>query len=605
MEERIAHPIPAASPFLKVCTALDLQAMPMIDLAGFAAPQQVVLINSVLVKFSEPVTTFQKMKAEFLKFHEERKKNTKLRQTLKEVGQKLGQIRFALAQIVTILNATVSKCKKTPRGEFLMELRLAPSLTQLTLKLVDLSKTMQALLNNHLCKPEKGIIVSLRRRINQRRKNKGVGLEVQVEEDESAGEDLEFFSPVEDLTWGMSSTLLACAAEDKHDKLQLCSIPQFHEYFDLISSYGYLDISGFTSGLPTVRAVRKAMREISQYLPVLSFRTGKKVVLVDSFRSDAVQHVVWETLFLPLVEHDETENKSSAGACGEDQNMEVIKDVLERITATIEKDEDVNAVMEKLLMQVELSCEELPLEDSDAEEPGQVHEASPSLNKNPKGAGRKPLFELHPQLVPTALAYLELQGQLKAHDRRRSEVLERSNGTTLADLKEHLESKIEGLKISRSAVRYLFVAPKHNTREATRYHEVLSVKSGTKNNDITPDHVDDHHCKATVRFIKTMCQQWQNETQLFSVDSKAKANCNNKPVVSRYHNQRKYFVTSQMPRFGDHDYPLRRYLIVPDGILRIDFEDCIDRKTGAQCTQKKGVSFSIFLAKNFYTFTFF
>lgn len=60
--------------------------------------------------------------------------------------------------------------------------------------------------------------------------------------------------------------------------------------------YGYLDISDFTTGLLTVQSVRKAMGEIAQYLPVLSFCTGKKGVLVDSFRSDAVHRVVWDIL---------------------------------------------------------------------------------------------------------------------------------------------------------------------------------------------------------------------------------------------------------------------------------------------------------------------
>ena len=74
------------------------------------------------------------------------------------------------------------------------------------------------------------------------------------------------------------------------------------------------------------------MGEIAQYLPVLSFRTGKKVVLVDSFRSDAVHHVVWDTLlFRPAIEDGDNEEKSSSAAWEENQDMKkVIKNVLEK-----------------------------------------------------------------------------------------------------------------------------------------------------------------------------------------------------------------------------------------------------------------------------------
>lgn len=114
-----------------------------------------------------------------------------------EVGQKLRQIRFDLVQVVTSLNTIVSSiCKKTPSGDFLVDdLRLSPSsLTQVTLKLDDLSKKMRALLNNHLCKTRNGMLVALRRRINQQKKKKGMDMEEQVEKGQCAAEeDLEFF----------------------------------------------------------------------------------------------------------------------------------------------------------------------------------------------------------------------------------------------------------------------------------------------------------------------------------------------------------------------------------------------------------------------------
>ena len=69
VQKRLFHAIPEESPsFLKVCTLFDLQQeIPIIDLlADFAPPRQLILTKSVLAKFSEPGTTYEKLKAEFL-----------------------------------------------------------------------------------------------------------------------------------------------------------------------------------------------------------------------------------------------------------------------------------------------------------------------------------------------------------------------------------------------------------------------------------------------------------------------------------------------------------------------------------------------------------
>ena len=83
-----------------------------------------------------------------------------------------------------------------------------------------------------------------------------------------------------------------------------------------------------------------------------------------------------------------------------------------------------------------------------------------------------------------------------------------------------------------------------------------------------------------------MSRHWWNVVAHYSNDAKVKINCN--PAVSRHHRlRRRYFKTDQMPQFGDHDFPVRGYLLVPSGVVKIWYEQEVDPSTGETKLEKK------------------
>lgn len=131
------------------------------------------------------------------------------------------------------------------------------------------------------------------------------------------------------------------------------------------------------------------------------------------------------------------------------------------------------------------------------------------------------------------MEYTELHGH-SAQSRRQSTV-GNSSGVTLADIQEHVLSRVPGLKqrgISRITIHELMVPPRHNTRNAQRYHSLVDVRVPGKSNKLRRDHQDAHYCFAQVRYVREFAQLFPGIVEL-SCDNKNKMNVGTL-AVSRY-----------------------------------------------------------------------
>ena len=196
-------------------------------------------------------------------------------------------------------------------------------------------------------------------------------------------------------------------------------------------------------------------------------------------------------------------------------------------------------------------------------------ELNPSAT--PKKPGPVPLFQRFPEIITEANTFLTDNG-LAAHSRRRSDT-SYSMGTTLQQLKLHLLKTVPGLNtvgISNSAVHLLFRPANKMHTLGRRHHAVLNAKVARKRNDARKNHPNAYHCASTVKAAKQFCEKYPQLCTFVSVDDKAKGNMNGKPFVSRYHQNRAFYMEGEGPNFSDHDFPMASYLAVLSGYLIVN-----------------------------------
>ena len=97
------------------------------------------------------------------------------------------------------------------------------------------------------------------------------------------------------------------------------------------------------------------------------------------------------------------------------------------------------------------------------------------LGLGKKRRGRPPYYIRYPALKQTVIEYLEANG-FRAQRRRRTNVGEAlSMGGTLKSLKQHIESVIDGIVISRNTIQRLFHPPKKSTTSSKYYKSVVNA----------------------------------------------------------------------------------------------------------------------------------
>ena len=139
----------------------------------------------------------------------------------------------------------------------------------------------------------------------------------------------------------------------------------------------------------------------------------------------------------------------------------------------------------------------------------------------------------------------------------------------------HVLQNVDGLSsISKSKIYNLLKPARSNTAEAARIKDALDIRVGVKACDLSKDNPNAYEYFASVPCIRHMCAELTAECSIFSCHSKTKVN-NDGQAVSRYHQLRHFFPNADTPHFQDHDFPVPRYLIEPDGypLLRPQGDD--------------------------------
>ena len=193
--------------------------------------------------------------------------------------------------------------------------------------------------------------------------------------------------------------------------------------------------------------------------------------------------------------------------------------------------------------------------------------------------GRKPLHQQFPEIVTIVTDFVQQRG-FAAESRRRTSV-GNAMGVTLAEKKAHVLSKIPQLAkkgFSRMITHELFIAPRRNTRNALRYHGLVSAKVLGKDNSLHSEHVNAHYAFAQVKYVRECCAGFEDEYLCLSCDDMNKVHVGSL-AVSRYHQLRHFFPVDDWPVYSDHDYPYRNSKIIPSGYMVL-------QRKGQACTQQ-------------------
>ena len=187
------------------------------------------------------------------------------------------------------------------------------------------------------------------------------------------------------------------------------------------------------------------------------------------------------------------------------------------------------------------------------------------------GRGRPPLYKKFPDLIECADKFIK-QHSFAAHARRRVSTAT-GNGVSLKEIFDHLNKNVPGLQdaggISRDTVHRLTVAPVKNRLAARRYKGLLDARIPGKRNQYREDNGNQHFLFARVCYREELTSKFADECQFYSADDMNKLRMSPAPAVSRYHQIRRFFATSNEPNLGDHDFPNPSYLLCPSGYMAL------------------------------------
>ena len=187
--------------------------------------------------------------------------------------------------------------------------------------------------------------------------------------------------------------------------------------------------------------------------------------------------------------------------------------------------------------------------------------------KSTATSGQPSIAAKFPEVVNTAADFVKQQG-FAAQSRRRSET-GTSSGVSVAQIREHLLDTVPGLRehgISLSTTRRLFHAPNKGNVASQRYKALVDGRIGIKKNSYREFHPDSHYLFARNKQRREFCTLFESHSCILSMDDMAKIKVG-APAVSRYHQIRRMFSSSDMPNVSDHDFPVPNYLLSVSGYM--------------------------------------
>ena len=184
--------------------------------------------------------------------------------------------------------------------------------------------------------------------------------------------------------------------------------------------------------------------------------------------------------------------------------------------------------------------------------------------------GQPSIVSKFPDLVCIAAEFVKQHG-FSAQFRRRTET-GYSPGVTIPEIRDHLLKEVSGLRdygISFSTTRRLFQAPDKGNKTSRRYQCLIDARIGIKSNCYREYHPYAHYLFSRNKHRREFCSLFQSESCIISMDDMAKLKVG-APAVSRYHNIRWLFATSDAPNYKDHDFPVPNYLLSVSGYMILE-----------------------------------
>ena len=148
-----------------------------------------------------------------------------------------------------------------------------------------------------------------------------------------------------------------------------------------------------------------------------------------------------------------------------------------------------------------------------------------------------------------------------------------SAGVSIAEIREHLLDKVPGLKkheISLSTVGDFFKPQTEEILLAKKYKALPDAKIGVKKNNYREYHQDSHYLFTQNKQRREFGTLLGSDACILSMDDMAKIKVEALALVSRCHQVRRLFPSTDIPNPSDHDFPVPNYCLSVSGYMYLE-----------------------------------
>ncbi|XP_041466647.1 uncharacterized protein LOC121417130 [Lytechinus variegatus] len=124
--------------------------------------------------------------------------------------------------------------------------------------------------------------------------------------------------------------------------------------------------------------------------------------------------------------------------------------------------------------------------------------------------------------------------------------------------------------IGDRTVARLLQPPNRGNRSAASYKGLIDARVATKDNSARKENTNSHFYSSRVKYCLEMASKVGECALVFSADNKNKIRVSdNSLAVDRRITIRRFFPSSDAPRYWDHDFPTPGYALTPAGYLEL------------------------------------
>ena len=111
--------------------------------------------------------------------------------------------------------------------------------------------------------------------------------------------------------------------------------------------------------------------------------------------------------------------------------------------------------------------------------------------------------------------------------------------------------------------------PDRGNIASQKYKALIDARIGVKKINYREYHQDSHYLFAQNKQRRRFCTLLGPDYCILSMDDMAKVKVG-APAVSRYHQVRRLFDSTDMPNLNDHDFPIQNYLLSVSGYMYLE-----------------------------------